>query len=101
MSKNLPRPVSTTDFYLAAILDELRSGGQVATDGDDAGPIELREPEAHSTPLPLTLPGRDALLAAGIETLENVPRTGKRLTAVSGIGKVTANQILTWLKAGQ
>jgi hypothetical protein len=99
--KPLPRPVSSTDFYLAAILGELKKQAQ-AQPADDTGLIDLREPAPPQyTPLPDDFPGRDALLAAGIDALEDVPRTGKDLTAVSGIGKVTANQILTYFKVGK
>lgn len=103
----LPRPVSASDFYQMAILDELRvlngnlaqilaqKGSQEPGEGEL---IDLREPAAESTPLPADFPGRDALMAAGFDSLESVPKTGAALTAVSGIGKVTANQILTWLK---
>lgn len=91
----LPRPVSNTDFYLAAILDALQKLAPAQpADGTDL--VDLREPAKQYTPLPEDFPGRDALLAAGIDALEDVPRTGSGLTAVSGIGKVTANQILTY-----
>lgn len=93
----LPRPVSSTDLYLAAILDELQKLAVQPQPG--AGDlVDLREPAKQYTPLPEDFPGRDALLEAGIDALEDVPRKGKDLTAVSGIGKVTANQILTWFK---
>jgi hypothetical protein len=105
--KPLPRPVSSTDFYLAAILGELQKQNAQPEDADAeaAGMIELREPlvvealplaEPDPTPLPDDFPGKAALETAGIAYLEDVPRTGKELTAVSGIGTVTANQILTW-----
>jgi hypothetical protein len=110
--KKLPRPVSTTDFYLKAVLDELQGlRADLAGEKPEVTPdglIELREPlvvEAlplaepeEVTALPDDFPGRDALAAAGYANLEDVPRTGSKLTAVSGIGKVTANQILTWFK---
>jgi len=99
----LPRPVSSTDLYLAAILGELQKLN-APPPADDTGLVDLREPAAEvSLPDDLPgraddLPGRDQLFAAGYTTLESVPRKGKELTAVSGIGPVTANQILTWLK---
>ena len=92
----LPRPVSSTDLYLAAILGELQQLN-APPPADDTGLVDLREPAAEVS-LPDDLPGRDQLFAAGYTTLESVPRKGKELTAVSGIGPVTANQILTWLK---
>lgn len=94
----LPRPVSSTDFYLAAILGELQKL-TAQPPADDPGLVDLREPVRQYTPLPEDFPGKDALLAAGIDVLEDVPRSGNGLTAVSGIGKVTANQILTYFKA--
>lgn len=93
----LPRPVSSTDFYLAAILGELQKL-TAQPQPVEGGLIDLREPERQFTPLPDDFPGKEALLAAGIDALEDVPRKGKDLTAVSGIGPVTANQILTWFK---
>ena len=108
-NRPLPRPSSATDMYLAAILDQLKKLDQAQPE-DDGGLIALREPLVveslplaepmpESTPLPDDFPGRAALEAAGLGWLENVPRTGGKLTAVPGIGTVTANQILTWLKA--
>ena len=113
----LPRPVSSTDFYLAAILGELQKLNAPPPTGDtglvdlrepaveatppptgDTGLVDLREPAVEATPLPEDFPGRDALIAAGYTVLEMVPRKGKDLTAVSGIGPVTANQILTWFE---
>lgn len=96
----LPRPVSSTDFYLAAILGELQKLN-APPPADDTGLVDLREPAKQYTPLPENFPGRDALLAAGIDALEDVPRKGKELTAVSGIGPVTANQILTWFEVNK
>ena len=93
----LPRPVSSTDFYLAAILGELQKLNAPPPTGD-TGLVNLREPAVEATPLPEDFPGRDALIAAGYTVLEMVPRKGKDLTAVSGIGPVTANQILTWFE---
>jgi hypothetical protein len=108
--RKLPRPVSATDFYLKALLDELHElRADLTTKPEPApdGMTELREPlvvvasplaEPDPTPLPDDFPGKAALETAGIAYLEDVPRTGKALTAVSGIGAVTANQILTWFK---
>jgi len=83
-------------LYLAAILGELQKLN-APPPADDTGLVYSREPAAEVS-LPDDLPGRDQLFAAGYTTLESVPRKGKELTAVSGIGPVTANQILTWLK---
>jgi hypothetical protein len=45
-------------------------------------------------PLPDDFPGRDALVTAGITTLELVPRTLPALVALKGVGRVTAQRIL-------
>ena len=86
---SLPRPITTTDFYLAAILDELRG-----LRADLAQPPETAEIELRETPLPGDFPGYEALVAAGITSLELVPNDGDALMGIKGIGRVTANQIL-------
>lgn len=86
---SLPRPITTTDFYLAAVLDELRG-----LRADLAQPPETAEIELRETPLPGDFPGYEALVAAGITCLESVPNDGDSLVQIKGIGKVTANQIL-------
>lgn len=86
---SLPRPITTTDFYLAAILDELRG-----LRADLAQPPETAEIELRETPLPGNFPGHEALVAAGITCLESVPNDGDSLVQIKGIGKATANQIL-------
>jgi hypothetical protein len=106
------RPVTSGEYYwerIARALEELvalKKGGDqaAAADTDAAGLTLLRETEAPAeqvapaTPLPADFPGREALAAAGIVALENVPRAGQQLTAIPGIGAVTANRILTWFK---
>jgi hypothetical protein len=42
--------------------------------------------------LPLDLPGRDALLKAGIKTIDEIKAIGD-LTEIEGIGKATAEKI--------
>jgi len=100
----LPRPTSGTELYLAAVLDELKAiNAQLIqpepepeqVDGDE---IELKEPMPVYTSIPADFPGKDVLNGAGIIYLENVPRDGVELTAISGIGRATANRILTWFK---
>jgi hypothetical protein len=105
---DLPRPVSVTDFYLAAVLDELKfiSAELIQTEPEYAvtvgGEIELKEPEKLVepvyTPLPDNFPGKDALKEAGVIYLESVPRLGADLVEINGIGAATANKILTWFK---
>lgn len=99
---NLPRPVTNQDFYMLAILDELRQIREqlpvqqynLTVSGSQT--VELREP-ALGTPLPDDFPGYDKLVEAGILFLESVPRDGDTLTAIDGIGKVTAGRILAYL----
>ena len=95
---NLPRPVTSQDFYLAAVLDELRQVKALLTPpaAPERETVELREP-ALGTPLPDDFPGYDKLVEAGILFLESVPRDGDTLTAIDGIGKVTAGRILAYL----
>jgi hypothetical protein len=111
MTIRLPNPDRLGDAghqYLAAIYAELQAVNgrlaQIAPHSQEPGEgelIVLREPEGAATPLPADFPGRAVLIAAGFETLESVPKTGAALTAVSGIGKVMANQILTWFEVNK
>jgi len=103
----LPRPVTVSDLYLAAILDKLKYiSAQMSQSEPEynvtVGEIVLKEPERPSpvlTLLPSDFPGKEALEADGIIYLETVPRTGAELTAINGIGAATANKILTWFKS--
>jgi len=100
----LPRPVTVSDIYLAAILDRLdqlvQSPPVEYSVEVDPKVIVLKEPEKSPlTPLPADFPGKDTLEEAGIIYLETVPRTGAELTAINGVGVVTANKILTWLQS--
>ena len=98
----LPRPVTISDLYLAAVLDELKAIKlqlvQPEPEPVDSGEVVLKEPGLVYTPLPDDLPGKDALNEAGIVYLENVPTTGAALVVIPGIGNATANKILTWFK---
>lgn len=89
------RPVTYQDMYLNDIALSLREL-VAATQRQAATATNIREPQG--TPLPDDFPGKVALEKASIVYLESVPRTGAALTAVSGIGGATANQILTWFK---
>lgn len=93
--KPLPRPVTATDHYLAAILGELKA--QRPSVNND-GLVALREPSSPGSPLPDDFPGLDALAEAGIVYLETVPRDGDALVAIPGIGKATAGKILAALQ---
>ena len=57
-----------------------------------------KEPEAAAeTPLPEDMPGREALIAAGIASMEKLPRKGAELEKL-GLDGFTVSRILTWLK---
>jgi hypothetical protein len=102
---DLPRPVSVTDFYLAAILAKLDELGQsppieysVEVDPNVVVLKEPEKPEPVYTLLPDDFPGKDALEEAGVIYLEDVPQLGADLVEIPGIGRATANKILTWFK---
>jgi hypothetical protein len=48
--------------------------------------------------LPKELPGRDALIAAGIKEVKDVPTEVEALNELNGIGKATAEKIVAFLK---
>lgn len=102
MSQRLPRPVTTTELYLAAILDELRGVAEQLAAQQAAGEIgdllSIREVDPPGTLLPDDFPGRDALHEAGIIYLETVPNDGDALVSIPGIGKATAGKILAALR---
>lgn len=94
----LPHPVTPAEEYLCDIAHSLRQlvaqSAPAAASGDI---VALREPAAPAA-LPADFPGRAALLEAGIDTVTAVPSDGATLTQIKGIGAVTANQILTYLR---
>ena len=101
------RPTSGAEMYLAAILAEVQELRAQVADLAPAAPAEtmvinITEPAPGPTavayPLPDDFPGRDALIAAGIDDLAAIPADGDQLVAIKGIGKVTAGQILAALK---
>lgn len=103
--KKLPPPINGTEEYLAAVLLKLTAVhasldgvAQLIADGVEIlrPPIQ-KEVVVVATPLPLDFPGCNELIAAGYDTLEKVPKAGKELTAIEGIGVVTANKILVAL----
>ena len=63
-----------------------------------AGSAKYPDPEESAevtvTPMPEEFPGRDALEAAEVRTIEGVPRHEDELVAIPGIGKGTAAKIL-------
>lgn len=113
----LQRPVTNQDFYLLAILDEIRqtnvllttlltpppeAAADLVAEPDEAAAAQvvlLKEPERPQTPIPDSFPGKAELEAAGITVLEDVPADGDALVAISGIGPVTAGRILVALRS--
>jgi Holliday junction resolvasome RuvABC DNA-binding subunit len=65
---------------------------------NDSGEVILSEGQAQVESLPPDIPGREALTEAGYTSVNQLPTSGKDLEKIKGIGKVTANQILTYLK---
>ncbi len=110
---SLPRPVTTTDFYLQAILavlDRMESLMLARVEDEtveieisltpDQGPPVPAEPEPAApapaagapSPLPANFPGRGPLLAAGIEHVEDVPDAAG-LAAIKGLNRATIKRI--------
>jgi hypothetical protein len=95
------------DFRLDALLEEIRglradlAAVKAAEPEPEPGIMSIREGIApvEATPIPDNFPGRFALKDSGIDYLEDIPRDGDQLRTIPGIGKVTANQVLTWLSA--
>ena len=87
--KELPRPVTVSDIYLHDIAVNTR------LIRDYLAP----KPEVVlATPIPDGFPGRDALIAAGVESLEAIPQKGADLVKIKGIGNKTASEIITFRK---
>ena len=94
---SLPKPNSTSEQYQLAQLLLLE---RLVTAVEKLAPIAEETAvliESSGELLPANFPGKLALEAAGIIYLESVPRDGDALTAITGIGKVTAGQILAEL----
>ena len=64
--------------------------------------VEVAEPEEEPVPepdpLPENIPGYEALVNFGVDSLEAVPDDRDELVAVPGIGTATANKILAYLE---
>lgn len=61
----------------------------------DPTPVAVPSFLKPSTPLPENFPGREALVDAGLLTLESVAgKTKEELMSISGIGDATARRIL-------
>jgi hypothetical protein len=93
----LPTPVTVDQMYLAELLkrvDELVARWPESQPRDQLTPLREPKPAITERPLPDDFPGRRQLAVAGIDTVDAVPRDRDALTAISGIGNVTATQIL-------
>lgn len=106
----LPQPESRSEHYwrdmalslrrIAAAVEKPQEAGQSTGDmkeAFDAWVAVAKKQKAEQISLPADLPGRDKLIAAGINTLDLVPRDGDALTAIDGIGTATAGRILSYL----
>lgn len=104
----LPRPVTRADIYLHDMALSLRalvdvttaqlavSAGRVAV--GSSSPSGEAGGTGNGTPLPPDFPGLTPLREAGIDTVEAVPRTARRLKEIPGIGPATATDILKQFK---
>lgn len=90
------QPATYSEFLLCRIADslELLTGQTNPTPPQTAVLKEVPVPAG----LPDDIPHRDKLTAAGITTLKEVPKKGDQLIKIDGIGKASANQIITYLK---
>lgn len=89
-----PQPPATVGLagpLVAASSSTVVETAAASTVGNE---VEVRWSPVEATPLPADFPGREHLTAAGIVVLESVPRELAALTALPGIGKVTAGRIL-------
>ena len=85
------RPTTYQDYALGAIIDELRQQNALlsslfATE-EPAGDVEAPS-------LPAGFPGKAELEAAGITSIDDIPRTARRLKAIPGVGPATSTAIL-------
>jgi hypothetical protein len=105
---DLRKPVTAQEMYLYDIAVSLRKLTAAKAAEPEPGTMAIKEGIALAdpsvvgialTPIPDNFPGRFALKDSGIDYLEEIPRDGDQLMTITGIGKVTANQILTWLSA--
>lgn len=87
----LPHPMTNGDQFLAAIHAELVTlntllSSLLATE-EPAGDVEAPS-------LPAGFPGKAELEAAGITSIDEIPRTAKRLKEIPGVGPATSTAIL-------
>jgi hypothetical protein len=107
--RELPGPVSLADIYLHDMALSLRALVDVTTAqlAVSAGRVAVGssspsgEAGGTGTPLPPGFPGEGPLREAGIDTVEAVPRTARRLKEIPGIGPATATDILKQFKKKQ
>jgi transposase len=90
----LERLATAADRQAAALERIAAKLEQLQTQPPESNETVLREAES----LPPDIPGREALTEAGFTSVNQLPTSGKDLEKIKGIGRVTANQILTYLK---
>jgi len=81
----------------------LRRAGSDCEVPDEVGARWMRKGIAARLPdsvegLPADFPARSALVAAGVTSLEAVPRASQALESIPGIGKASARRILDRLR---
>lgn len=90
-----PTPVFNLAYFDGDILEMNANQAEVLI---EAGVAKLYEPVFNLIEdLPMDFPGRDALIAFGIKTMQEV-RLLNDPTEIKGIGKKTAEAILEYLK---
>ena len=93
-AKKLPRPVTTGDLYLAAILAELSEIRLALSGQPDPAPQPQPVAAIVGDFIQPDYPGAQALADAGITSLDQVPTSQAALVKISGIGPATAKAIL-------
>jgi transposase len=95
---------TTTEKILAAQLDvQQRQAAALERIAKRLEKLQVEPPPTEETvlreveSLPTDIPGRDALVKAGYTSVAQLPRSGKGLEKIKGIGRLTAGQILTYL----
>lgn len=90
-NSQLPHPMTNGDQFLAAIHAELVTLNTLLS---SLLPTEEPAGDVEAPSLPAGFPGKAELEAAGITSIDDIPRTAKRLKAIPGIGPATSTEIL-------
>lgn len=106
----LPSPVSVTDMYVAALIEEQQETNKLlaalllanATPAPDDSGVGLSGRLAAAVvtadelapTLPADFPGRQKLIDAGFLHAKDLPRTSSAIRKIKGIGEATSFKIL-------